>query len=125
MLGGLAHVRQGNRKDKYPVGDVWSSEDGVNWTQVTAMAPWSTREHAGVVVYKDKLWLTGGRVGELRDSWASDMWHSPDGIKWIKEKAPIWPPRLHMPVVFKGKVWMVGGRTDNESLNDVWQFLWK
>ena len=124
LFGGLAHIR-GDLKNKYPAGDVWSSADGVNWKQVTVMAPWSTREFAGVVVYRDELWLTGGRVDKLRGTWANDMWHSPDGIKWIKERAAIWPPGLLMPVTFGDSVWILGGRRGKENLNDVWRFSWR
>jgi hypothetical protein len=59
------------------LNDVWSSEDGVHWTLVSASAPWSPRDYPGVVVLGDALYLLGGE-GEY------DVWRSFDGQSWTQ-----------------------------------------
>ena len=40
--------------------DVWKSEDGTNWSLVTADAPWTARRSHQVVVREGSLYLLGG-----------------------------------------------------------------
>lgn len=42
------------------LNDVWSSPDGIEWTEVTAEAPWTARAGAALVVKNGYLWLIGG-----------------------------------------------------------------
>ena len=52
--------------------DVWSSSDGVNWTQAIATAPWNKWNHESVV-FLNKMWVIGGQSsGTL----PSDVWYS-------------------------------------------------
>jgi leucine-zipper-like transcriptional regulator 1 len=71
VLGGLNKgISNGN------LNDVWSSPDGVNWTQVTAAAAWEPRSRHSALVYDGKLWVLGGygNNGTLHD-----VWYSSDG----------------------------------------------
>ena len=59
LLGGW------NPKDKvnFPSicnSEVWSSEDGLNWTLEIKEAPWEGRHTAGYVVHDQKMWIVGG-----------------------------------------------------------------
>jgi hypothetical protein len=51
--------------------DVWSSSDGVTWTQVIASAAFSPRAFHSAVVYNNRIWITGGfdGVNNLADVW--------------------------------------------------------
>ena len=70
------------------VHDVYSSTDGVRWSQVTSAAGWSARYLAGCVVFNNKLWVFGGNTG----SFANDVWSSPDGLTWTQVTAAAsWP----------------------------------
>lgn len=111
--------------------DVWSSPDGIQWTQVKAHKDnptasdnqFSPRVNHQVVVYDDKLWLIGGRdnVGRKNDTWTSS-----DGINWTKKpfSGPIFSARdSHQVVVFKNKIWVIGGVVGTSTLsvsNEVW-----
>ena len=53
--------RSGNRND------VWSSPDGVHWTEVPG-TPWKIRHAASVFVYDQALWVVAGKNME------SDVW---------------------------------------------------
>jgi hypothetical protein len=40
--------------------DVWCSDDGKEWEQVIARAPWPARRNHAVVVFNERLWVLGG-----------------------------------------------------------------
>ncbi|MEO0684263.1 MAG: kelch repeat-containing protein, partial [Cyanobacteria bacterium J06649_11] len=103
--------------------DVWSSHDGVNWTQVTPNASFSKRSAHQVVVYNDKMWLIGGNQ-QLGITYNGDIWSSLDGITWTLEveRAPFNPFNRrahHKVVVFNDKMWLIGG-VNSFPLNDIW-----
>lgn len=109
--------------------DVWSSENGVDWTKT--IAPWPQRMGHASVVFVDpldateKVWINGGEgpSGEFRN----DMW-SFDGSSWEKRAdTSAWSARTHhSAVVFrdpkdtKEKVWISGGISKQGNMNDVW-----
>ncbi len=99
--------------------DVWSSDNGINWTSVTANAAWSGRTNHSSVVFDDKIWVMGGNAAEGRKD---DVWYSADGINWVQaiEHARWTPRHRHSSVVFDDKIWVLGGLEDNDRKNDVW-----
>ena len=64
----------GSRKN-----DVWSSSDGIAWTQRAASAAFSGRERHRIVAHDNRLWLIGGYDGS---DYGNDIWRSTDGIDW-------------------------------------------
>lgn len=65
--------------------DVWTSLDGVNWNQVTAVAAFSGRWGFSMCVYNNLLWVFGGvSGGPIPTTGHSDVWNSPDGANWTK-----------------------------------------
>lgn len=71
--------------------DVWYSEDGYTWMNITQDAPWDGRRGHQVVVYNDRLYLIGGfRVfqadGITYGRASNDVWSSLDGLTWVEEK---------------------------------------
>ena len=111
MLGGAAN---GNNH----VDDVWSSEDGVIWEEVTASAGWSSRSAHSSVVFDGKLWVIGGTDNT---SYFDDVWSSTDGATWTQETAAAgWSGRFgHSSVVYGSKLWVIGGN-DGSYQDDVW-----
>jgi hypothetical protein len=116
LFGGANHVTPDRSTDGF-LHDVWVSDDGLAWTEVTAAAPWSARETPGVVVFDDGLYLVGGQ-GQ------ADVWRSSNGQDWTRltAEAP-WKPRFgYARAVFDGRLWVFGGwfgRSTN-AVNDVW-----
>lgn len=111
-----------------PYADVWCSEDGVTWTEVTDSAPWGgTRFHTSVV-YDDRIWLLGGGFPHFFGPVAemtNEVWWTTDGLNWTHETdSAEWLPRgEHTSVVHDGKMWVLGGWNKDEGrLNDVWYF---
>jgi hypothetical protein len=108
--------------------EVWSSADGKSWTQETANAGWSPRLAAGLVVFKDRMWILGGTenyyFGDAK-ALKNDVWSSADGKTWQQETANApWSPRAyHQAVVLNGRIYVLGGGNyvpEYHAKNDVW-----
>ena len=107
---------------------VWSSADGKTWDQATKAAGWSPRIAAGLVVFKNRMWLLGGTenyyFGDDK-SLKNDVWSSADGKEWKLETADAgWAPRAyHAAVVLNDKIYVYGGGNyvpKYQAFNDVW-----
>jgi hypothetical protein len=99
------------------LNDVWSSSDGMTWTQVTNAAAWSKRFNFGAVAFNGQMWVLGGHDGSLRN----DVWSSSNGMTWtqVTNAAP-WSSRYHSgAVTLNGQMWVLGGY-DDSLRNDVW-----
>ena len=60
------------------LGDVWSSEDGVVWTEENSNA-FPIRFNHSSVVFDNKMWVFGG-LGDT--GFEDDIWYSSDGKEW-------------------------------------------
>lgn len=100
--------------------DVWSSDDGATWTQVTAHAPWPPRIWFSAVVYRGCMWVLGGWSHEPNKNY-NDVWYTADGVTWHELKTPsIWSERHeHSAYVFDDRLWIVAGNAW-PLVNDVW-----
>ena len=99
--------------------DVWSSEDGVHWTQATDSAPWDPRLWFSAAVYRGHMWVLGGWQ-KAADNFG-DVWYSKDGKNWTELKTSTsWKARHeHSVFVFQDKLWVAGGHA--RPLNsEVW-----
>ena len=101
------------------LNDVWSSPDGVTWTQELANAPWTARNSHTLTAFNGKLWLMGGRANS---GYLNEIWSSPDGITWTQETASAsWLPRSgHQVIQHDGKLWLMGGVRSGGGFQDVW-----
>ena len=100
--------------------DVWSSDDGVHWHQVTASAPWHPRLWFSAVTYRDRIWVLGGWSNNPSQNWG-DVWYSRDGKSWQQlQSKKIWKERHeHSAYVFQDKIWVAGGHARPLS-SEVW-----
>ena len=105
------------------MNDVWSSPNGIEWSEITSSAKWSARRGHAVVVFQNRLWVLGGEqyTGMREHSQFGDVWFSEDGIKWncAVEDAPWGPRRGHAVCVHDNRMWLVGGVAD-QYMDDVW-----
>ncbi len=115
VFGGGNYVPQ-----YHAVNDVWCSDDGIRWTQVTDAAPWAPRLWFSSAVYRDRMWVLGGWSNNPSKNWG-DVWHSNDGKNWTELKSQvIWKERHeHSAFVFKDKLWIAGGHAQPLS-SEVW-----
>ncbi len=114
VMGGINE----NIVDNDALNDVWSSSDGVAWTQVQGIAAWPARRTFGSVVYRDSLWVIGG-VDTNFDT-RNDVWASADGVDWVLKTANSgWPSTIGLfAVVFKDSLW-VSGDDDRSTINNL------
>lgn len=105
-----------------PTNDVWCSDDGVNWKQVTPAAPWKPRLWFSSVVYRDRMWVLGG--WSQADGNFGDVWYSKDGRTWTEMKSEVvWTRRHELSAfVFQDKLWVAAGAAGpSHTLNsEVW-----
>lgn len=103
----------------HALNDVWSSPDGVTWTRETEAAPWSARLWFSSIVYRERIWVTGGWSQATGN--VGDVWHSADGKDWQQLVTPtIWKPRHeHSIFLHNDKIWIAGGHAQPLS-NEVW-----
>ncbi len=115
VLGGGNYVPGYHAKN-----DVWSSQDGVQWTCETESAPWSPRLWFSAAVYRGRMWVLGGWSNNPAKNWG-DVWHSQDGKAWQKlETKTCWKERHeHSVFVFQDKLWVAGGHAQPLS-SEVW-----
>ncbi len=90
-------------------GYFYSTADGAAWSLVSSNAPWKGRYAAGGAVFRDRMWVMGGKkAGEV----ANDVWSSSDGAAWTCETASApWSKRqlFSMVQVFHDRLWVLGG----------------
>jgi hypothetical protein len=99
---------------------VWSSADGLNWTEVLAQAPWAPRQFQSIAVFDNKLWvLAGGDAGS--QGGLNDVWYSTDGAQWTQLSGTPWIARhAATTIVHDNYLWLTGG-SDVSPYNDVWK----
>lgn len=100
--------------------DVWCSEDGVQWEQVTDQAPWHPRLWFSAVSYRGQLWVLGGWSNDPSRNWG-DVWYSADGRHWRQyQGVPVWKERHeHSVYIHADRIWVAGGHA-SPLTNDVW-----
>lgn len=112
LLGGGTYDTP-DHPDRDYYAEVWSSADGVEWTQ-HADAPWTPRQYHDVAVFDDRLWVLEGYAGGN----LADAWWSADGESWTEVPDTPWAPR-HASSLFvhDDGLWVVAG---NNMTSDVW-----
>lgn len=118
MIGGFAPTGAS-------LDDVWSSNDGGNWTQHTSRPGFSPRFEHQVVEFKNQLWMAAGTAGDVAGA-TNDTWSSADGVLWRQgANLPDWGRHGHQIVAFRDRLWFIGGAGNGGGLgdndnNDVW-----
>lgn len=100
-----------------PLNDVWSSPDGITWTNVLANGPanvnhFDPRWGFAITVHNNRIWILGGAKETPRPTNAfSDVWSSPDGINWtrVSNLNSFGTTYYHEAVTNNGEIWLTGG----------------
>lgn len=125
MVGGQDLL--GDPADYVFHNDVWSTEDGVHWTEVAADAPASDTRWAGcglvdgLVEFRGAMWLVGcaqyreNAVGTTMDN---AVWSTTDGVTWTRHPTPPWAGKSWPNVVvWDDKLWVLFGYTYGDPAN--------
>jgi hypothetical protein len=102
--------------------DVWSSENGKDWTKICEHVPWAPRCQIGGSAVKDgKIWVLGGGTYDTPKKpqrlFYNDVWNSADGVHWNQvAKSTAWHPRqYHDVAVFDGRLWVMEGYNEKAA----------
>lgn len=115
------------------LSSVWSSEDGMYWSEMTGgKEQFTPRAYAAVAQYGGGLMLFGG-VDKTSGSVVADaqLFSKDFGLTWSEPKAKsdigeLYVPRYEHSVVTTpvGYIYLIGGRASADgTINDVWQGL--
>lgn len=105
--------------------DVWYSEDGSEWTQATANAPWEARAGGVALVKGGWLYYMGGEKGFVAETdYFNDVWRTKDGANWEEVTGPEgagWSPRPgHKCSVLANNFVCMGGFGTPLNPSDIW-----
>lgn len=125
LVGGLGDVNP----IKNP-NDIWVTENGADWTCVTADAPWVARHVFGACVHHNRMYLAAGATsGQL---YHNDVHYSQDGVQWASPTVRndwFTKRKCHSLSSCDDRLWLLGGSVVDPSnvelggsrmLNDVW-----
>jgi hypothetical protein len=105
--------------DRITQSDVWVTDDGRTWEQVTDAAPFGQRAWTSAISCAGRLYLFGGYDG-ASDINLGDTWVSDDGLSWVEIRAE-GPSARHFPSLFctqEGVLLAAGNAWPVQ--NDVW-----
>ena len=115
--------------------DIYTSTDGINWTEVASESVFEIRANHTSLVYDNKMWVIGGWQAVTNQETMeqdvisfADVWYSDNGTEWNKlSGSDSYTGRLgHASTVFENKILISGGlnidQDDNlrSHYNDVW-----
>ena len=107
--------------------DIWSSEDGVNWTREVEFAAWPDRAAiGGSAIAHGYMYIIGGGVGNNIYTAYNDVWRTTNGVTWqcILRDAP-WERRMYHAIAeYNGVIYVIAGtrsHPNSEDKNDAWK----
>lgn len=103
--------------------DVWCSEDGKSWKQVTEHAAWSPRAFMGAYTEQGTVLSIYGGSSYTGTITAKDTWTSSNGKDWVstKTEAPWLNKAYSSYAFFDKKLWMIAGSdSSRHNTNEVW-----
>jgi hypothetical protein len=92
--------------------DVWSSPDGIEWTQEATGAPFGPRYTPNAVSLSGEILLYAGQWWDGTEARAdSTVWSSRDGRDWTQLPNAPWEGRglIHGSIVHDGEAFLIGG----------------
>ncbi len=117
----IAGAYYDSSRQEHLYSDVWSSEDGENWTLEIEATAFGARAGHTAFVLNDKIYVFGGYTIDQNNHVFCDatLWSSDDGLDWSVE-VPSSVPNApaagfdYDPVVFNGSLYLFGAK-DIES----------
>ena len=78
--------------------DVWSSPDGLTWTEETMDAGFRAGEFSAIV-FNNLMWVFGGWIYQNGFVYKNEVWSSADGMTWTYRGNAQWTGREDPDVV--------------------------
>ena len=110
----------GGEDDGSRLSDVWLSENGAEWMELTDSAGFDGRYLHQAATLGGSLFVVGGTDGGNADR--NDVWASADGENWglVMASAAFLPRSNAQLATHRGSLWLIGGIQGNARFNDVW-----
>ncbi|PKV50002.1 galactose oxidase-like protein [Aquimarina sp. MAR_2010_214] len=111
-FNGKLWVIGGQNEAGDPLGDIWSSSDGIDWVLAQDTPLFGAIDRHYAIVFKNKLWIYGGiRGGNISRS----IYSSDDGINWTEEIeiTPFNQYNNMTMTVFNNKLWRIAAYNSN------------
>lgn len=111
----------GRDADDLRKNDVWQSDDGIVWSEISGNMPFTAQTHHSTAVFDNKLWvIAGGAI--FSSSSKNSIWNSDDGVNWVATTldTPFSARGRHSTVVFDNKIWVIAGVGLGSFKNDIW-----
>lgn len=86
VYNGAMWVIGGTTNGTSGLNDVWTSTNGVSWTEITASAAFSGRWGHTSFVYNNAMWVVGGTTATGANT-LNDVWYSTNGSTWTEATA--------------------------------------
>lgn len=101
------------------LGDVWSTDDGINWIENPIEREFPPRYFHTTTVFKDKVFIIGGISNNID---FNGIRYSDDAALWRSagENVDFSKRYRHASVVFNNRLWVIGGISGSDYANDVW-----
>ncbi|MBI4557371.1 MAG: cadherin-like beta sandwich domain-containing protein [Candidatus Hydrogenedentes bacterium] len=99
----LVTSSDGSAKNRYTIKIIRALATPT-WIKVQESGPWSPRDSAGELVFKDRMWLIGGYTPPL----VNDVWSTSDGKEWTPAGVIPDPIGVNIPVnlVHNDQMWV-------------------
>lgn len=138
VLNNVLYVMGGQDAGANYLRDVWSTPDGLTWTQILVSAPWGGRADFELLLYGNQIYLAAGQGQGTPTTYSPDpgLWHdvwtSPDGIAWTAQNTSCpWIGRRRFGFYSVGSTFYVlGGIVSvnqytlfNTSVTDLWSSI--
>lgn len=87
---------------------IYNTTDAITWDLVTSECPADNFTGISHVIFKNKIWIIGGKVDNSDDP---EIWNSSDGINWTLVTDDTGFKEVSYPgtVVFNERIWIIGG----------------
>jgi len=113
VFNGAMYVIGGETIASTKLNEIWTSINGVNWTQVSTTGTiFSPRNGHTATVYNGKTWITGGRTSS---GFGNDIWYSSNMIDWTNYEGFLIEDdlRQHTALHYNDALWLFGGYNDS------------
>jgi len=112
----------GEDNDGNALGDIWSSNDGENWTLEVNSADFGNIQFHSTVVFNDKMYVIFGNNTTNK----TEVWSTSNGTSWTQNTAnaadAFFGRGGHKSLVFNNAIYVIGGEATTK-LNDVWKSI--
>lgn len=127
VIGGGLKVAPPNQRyteTSAELSDIWSSSDGVQWTQRATVLGFTPRTHVSVLSTNLGCYVSDGSVG-WQDNLSNDFFFASDCIHFAPIAVPSELPRRHASslAAFNGSVVLLGGPPYGDAGTSVWQYF--